>query len=60
MLLLAEPTNETALIQLAQREKACCVFFDFTLVIDAARVTFVIEVPQEASSILDDILANLA
>jgi hypothetical protein len=53
-------TNVAALIQLAQREKACCAFFDFTLVINAERVTLVIDVPPDASSMLDDLHTYLA
>ena len=52
-------TNVAALIHLAQREKACCAFFDFTLTLNAERVTLVIDVAPEASSILDDFHANL-
>jgi hypothetical protein len=53
-------TNVAALIHLAQREKACCAFFDFTLVIKAERVTLVVDVPPEASSMLDDFHTSLA
>jgi hypothetical protein len=60
IILPTDLTNVTALIQLAQREKACCAFFDFTLEINAERVTLAIDVPLEASSILDDFQANLA
>jgi hypothetical protein len=60
IILYADLTNVAALIQLAQREKACCAFFDFTLAISAERVTLVIDVPPVASSILDDLHANLA
>jgi hypothetical protein len=45
------------LIELAQREKACCAFFDFSLAIEADRVSFVVSVPPEASGILDQFLA---
>ena len=60
IILPTDLTNVTALIQLAQREKACCAFFDFTLVIKAERVTLVVDVPPEASSMLDDLHADLA
>lgn len=60
IILSADLTNVAALIQLAQREKVCCAFFDFALAINAERVTLVIDVPLEASSILDDLHADLA
>ena len=59
IILHTDLTNVAALIHLAQREKACCAFFDFTLVINAERVTLVVDVPPEASSILDDLHATL-
>ena len=48
------------LVQLAQREKACCPFFNFTLIIDSAMTTFVVEVPDDASSVLDQFIANIS
>ena len=42
-----------ALVGLAQREKACCPFFDFGLEIGSDRVTLKVSVPGEAVSILD-------
>jgi hypothetical protein len=44
----------TELVRLAQREKACCAFFDFTIRIDADQVTLCVSVPPDASEILDD------
>jgi hypothetical protein len=41
------------LVLLAQREKACCPFFDFTLLVSATSSTLVISVPQEAAPVLD-------
>jgi hypothetical protein len=40
-------------VDLAQREKACCAFFDFSLEIDANAIVLHIAVPPEASSVLD-------
>ncbi len=42
------------LVQLAQREKACCPFFDFALLIEADSLTLRIMVPTDAAPILDD------
>ena len=47
------------IISLAQREKACCPFFDFTIEIDADRVTLHISVPAEAAGILDSFSVGL-
>jgi hypothetical protein len=46
-------------IALAQREKACCPFFDFTIQIDADRVTLHISVPAEAAGVLDSFESDL-
>jgi hypothetical protein len=40
-------------VDLAQREKACCPFFDFSLRIDADALILRIAVPPEASVVLD-------
>ncbi|SRR6266568_8016758 len=47
------------LVRLAQREHACCPFFDFTLRITAGGTTLVISVPPEADRVLDT-FASLA
>ena len=44
----------TELVQLAQREKACCGFFEFELAIDADRARFLVSVPDEATDVLDE------
>jgi hypothetical protein len=44
----------TELVQLAQREKACCPFFEFALAVDADEVRFLVSVPDEARDVLDD------
>jgi hypothetical protein len=41
------------IITLAQRESACCPFFDFSLEIRAERLLLAIEVPDDAVAILD-------
>jgi hypothetical protein len=43
----------TELVRLAQREKACCPFFDFTIHIAADRVELRVSVPPDATEILD-------
>jgi phosphinothricin acetyltransferase len=48
-----------AVVGLAQAEKACCPFFDFTLDIGSERVALVVEVPPGAQAVLDD-FARLA
>ena len=48
------------LVQLAQREKACCPFFDFSLIINSTTTTFVVEVPDDASPVLDQFIANIS
>jgi hypothetical protein len=42
-----------AVTRLAQREKACCPFFDFTIGIGAEAVTLHVTAPQEAAALLD-------
>jgi hypothetical protein len=48
-----------ALALLAQREKACCAFFDFTFEVESDAIALVVRVPPEAQTALDD-LASLA
>ncbi|MDQ6840614.1 MAG: hypothetical protein M3137_20330 [Actinomycetota bacterium] len=50
-----EMTELRELILLAQREKACCRFFDFSLHVEADMVTFVVCVPVAAADLLDDV-----
>lgn len=42
------------LVELAQREKACCGFFEFNLAIDADRARLLVSVPDEATNVLDE------
>lgn len=44
-----------AMVGLAQREKACCPFFDFSLDIAAGSVTLVVSVPDEGAPLLDQL-----
>ena len=44
----------TDLVLLAQREKACCGFFEFDLAIDADCARFRVSVPEEARDVLDE------
>ena len=55
--LKAEPEELAELISLAQRERACCGFFRFSLEIDAGAVIFLVGVPQGAVVVLDDFAA---
>jgi hypothetical protein len=41
------------LVRLAQREQACCPFFEFTIRIEANQVRFSISVPAEAAGVLE-------
>jgi hypothetical protein len=47
------------LAKLAQREKDCRPFFEFILAIEATHVTLIAEVPEDASSILDEFVASI-
>jgi hypothetical protein len=41
-------------VELAQREKACCPFFDFSIHVGATACWLVVRVPAEASAVLAD------
>jgi hypothetical protein len=57
---LAEgPAQLETVVRLAQREKACCPFFDFTLHIGADALVLTISVPEEAAPLLDQLAAPL-
>lgn len=51
-------SNLEALVRLAQREKACCAFFDFALHVQADAVSLGVSVPEGAISILDGLFAQ--
>jgi hypothetical protein len=55
-----DPAGLMAIIRLAQREKACCAFFEFALRIEADSVALQVSVPEDATSMLDDFAAPLA
>ena len=56
---LAEgPAQLETVVRLAQREKACCPFFDFTLRIGAESLILTISVPEEAAALLDQFAAT--
>ncbi len=46
-----------ALVLLAQEEKACCPFFSFSFEIEADCVNLVVEVPDDAVTVLDQFAA---
>jgi hypothetical protein len=46
-------------VDLAQREKACCAFFDFSIEIETDALWLSVRVPPGASSILDDLASLL-
>jgi hypothetical protein len=51
---LTSTTVVAAAVDLAQREKACCEFFEFAIGIEADALWLSVRVPAEASMILDD------
>jgi hypothetical protein len=51
---LASTTVLAAAVDLAQREKACCDFFEFSICIEADALWLSVRVPAEASLVLDD------
>jgi phosphinothricin acetyltransferase len=57
--LRADPAGIAKLVGLAQAEKVCCPFFNFTLDVDSETVALVVEVPADAETVLDD-FARLA
>jgi hypothetical protein len=46
-------TGVGEIVSLARREKACCPFFDFSLMIEPDAVSLVIAVPEDGIPILD-------
>jgi hypothetical protein len=50
------PSSDVLLeaVHLAQREKACCAFFEFTIEVHSDARWLVVSVPPEATSILSD------
>jgi len=50
--LLADPAALTGAVDLAQREKACCPFFDFSIEVESDRCWLAVGVPTEATAVL--------
>jgi len=48
-----DPARWEPVVRLAQREKACCPFFEFTLGIGVDALTLTISVPESAAALLD-------
>ena len=54
-----EPNCElTAVVDLAQREVACCPFFTFAIAVKADGLVLVVEVPDDASELLDKLIST--
>jgi hypothetical protein len=51
---LTPTTGLAAAVDLAQREKACCDFFEFEIDIESDALWLSVRVPAEASLVLDD------
>jgi anti-sigma-K factor RskA len=49
----------TAAVDLAQREKRCCAFFEVSIVLDADRRTLVLAVPDGAEEMLASFVSLL-
>jgi len=52
--LVSEPSAIAALVNLAEREKACCEFFGFAFEVERDGVKLVVTVRGEATAVLDD------
>jgi hypothetical protein len=53
------PDALAAAVDLAQREKACCAFFEFSIDVAADHLWLRVTVPPETSRILDDFASFL-
>ena len=49
-----------SVVELSQREAACCAFFSFSIAIRADRLVFAVEVPNGAVAILDQLTSGTA
>jgi hypothetical protein len=47
-----------SLINLAQRETACCTFFSFAIEIHSDRLVLAVEVPNDAVEVLGQLLSS--
>jgi hypothetical protein len=59
-LILLPDADVASVVALAQKEKACCPFFTFTIEIAADHLVFVVEVPADAIEILDNLVSGEA
>jgi len=55
--LLAD-ADVVSVISLVQREAACCAFFSFAIEVQADRLVLVVEVPDDAVEILDQLVSS--
>jgi hypothetical protein len=51
---LTSTTVLAAAVDLAQREKSCCDFFEFEIAIESHALWLSVQVPAEATPVLDD------
>jgi hypothetical protein len=58
--LVGKPAELATLVNLAQREKACCEFFGFAFEVASDAVTLVVSVPDDAVEVLDTFTALAA
>ena len=59
-LALSPDADLGSVVSLAQREAACCAFFSFAIEIQADRLVLVVEVPNDAVEILDQLISSTA
>lgn len=57
--LVASPDVVPVAIDLAQREKACCGFFEFSISVESDACWLVIAVPSDAVGVLGDLIGLL-
>jgi hypothetical protein len=57
-LVLRPEADVASLVALAQKEKACCPFFTFTIEVAADHLVLVVEVPADAIKILDNLVSG--
>jgi len=53
------PEMLNATVDLAQREKACCAFFEFSIELQADACWLVVAVPPESAGVLDEVAGHL-
>jgi hypothetical protein len=57
--LAGRPAVVAPVVQLAQREKVCCPFFDFSLHVEADAVVLRLSVPADATLVLHELAPDL-